>query len=223
MIKVVIVEDDPMVRMIAEKFISSLGEFEIAASFGKSQEAYEYLLEGKGDILILDMFLPEMDGLTLLKKLRENEVWIETIFVTASSGLDEIERASQLGALDYLVKPFSFKRLRASLKKYLDKREAVYGKENLTQDEIDRIFHSHDKKSVITSKGIQEGTLNKITEVLERDTTKEWSIKEVADILDTSVVTVKKYLDYLMEVGKVESTLHYKSVGRPQHMYKLII
>ncbi len=222
MIKVIIVEDDPMVRMITEKFVSSLGDFELAASFGMGEEAYDYILEGNGDLLILDMYLPEMDGLTILKKLREKEIWIETIFVTAASNLEEIEKASQLGALDYLIKPFSFARLRASFKKYLDKKKTTYGKENLTQEEVDKIFLS-DKKNVATSKGIHESTLNKIMNILEEDISKEWSTKEISEIMDTSVVTVKKYLDYLTEIGKLESTLHYKSVGRPQYKYKVTI
>jgi response regulator of citrate/malate metabolism len=223
MIKVIIVEDDPMVRMITEKFVFSLDGFELEASFGEGIEAFEYISKGNGDLLILDMYLPGMDGLTILKKLRSNEIGIETIFVTAASNHDEIEKASQLGALDYLIKPFNFERLRTSFKKYLEKRDAVYGKENLTQQEVDKIFFSSNKKSTITSKGIQEATLNKIISILEEDISREWSSKEVSEKVDTSVVTVKKYLDYLTEIGKVESTLHYKSVGRPQCKYKVII
>jgi response regulator of citrate/malate metabolism len=222
MIKVIIVEDDPMVKMITEKFVSSTGEFTVEASFGDGEEAYNYISQGNGELLILDMYLPGMDGLTLLKNLRENEVWIETIFVTAASNLEEIEKASQLGALDYLIKPFSFARLRSSFKKYLDKKETTYGKECLTQEDVDKIFLT-DKKNVATSKGIHESTLNKIMNILEEDRSKEWSTKEVAQKMDSSVVTVKKYLDYLTETGKVESTLHYKSVGRPQYRYKITI
>ncbi|WP_372713536.1 response regulator [Ilyobacter sp.] len=222
MIKVIIVEDDPMVKMITEKFVSSTGEFTVEASFGDGEEAYKYISQGNGELLILDMYLPGMDGLTLLKNLRENEVWIETIFVTAASNLEEIEKASQLGALDYLIKPFSFARLRSSFKKYLDKKETTYGKECLTQEDVDKIFLT-DKKNVATSKGIHESTLNKIMNILEEDRSKEWSTKEVAQKMDSSVVTVKKYLDYLTETGKVESTLHYKSVGRPQYRYKITI
>lgn len=222
MIKVIIVEDDPMVRMITEKFVSSLDGFELEASFGEGKEAFEYISSGKGDLLILDMYLPGMDGLTLLKNLRANEIGIETIFVTAASNLEEIEKASQLGALDYLIKPFNFSRLRTAFKKYLDKKETVYGKDNLTQQEVDKIFLSS-KKTTVTSKGIQEATLNKIIGILEEDISREWSSKEVSEKINTSVVTVKKYLDYLTEVGKVESTLNYKSVGRPQCMYKIII
>lgn len=222
MIKVIIVEDDPMVKMITEKFVSSTGEFTVEASFGDGEEAYDYISKGNGDLLILDMYLPGMNGLTLLKNLRENEIWIETIFVTAASNLEEIEKASQLGALDYLIKPFSFSRLRSAFKKYLDKKETTYGKECLTQEDVDKIFMS-DNKNVTTSKGIHESTLNKIVCILEEDRTKEWSTKEVALKVDSSVVTVKKYLDYLTETGKVESTLHYKSVGRPQYRYKITI
>jgi len=222
MIKVIIVEDDPMVKMITEKFVSSTGEFKVEASFGDGEAAYEYISKGKGDLLILDMYLPGMDGLTLLKNLRENEIWIETIFVTAASNLEDIEKASQLGALDYLIKPFNFARLRSSFKKYLDKKETTYGKESLTQEDVDKIFLG-DKKNVVTCKGIHESTLKKIISILEEDRSKEWSTKEVAERVDSSVVTVKKYLDYLTETGKVESTLHYKSVGRPQYKYKLNI
>lgn len=222
MIKVIIVEDDPMVRMITEKFIASLGSFKIEATYGDGKEAFEYLLEGNGELLILDMYLPGMNGLEILKGLREKNISIDTIFVTASNSLEEIEEASQLGAVDYLIKPFNFSRMRDSLKKHIARREMLFGKESLTQQEVDRIFHYVANETTV-SKGIQEITLKKIMKILGEAPNKEHSSKEVSEKLNTSVVTVKKYLDYLTETGRVESTLHYKSVGRPQCRYKLVM
>jgi len=230
MIDVVIIEDDPMVSMITEKIISSNDKFNVIKTFTSGEGVVEYLIENQIELIILDMYLPDTEGLDILEELREKEiekdVYVNAIFVTASNSKAHIKKAFQLGVVDYLIKPFEFERLEMGLNRYLAKKsEKSIDKNLLTQEELDNLYHnSHDTKPIRSlPKGISKTTLNKIMEVVMSDTEKEWSSKEVADIIDSSTVTVKKYLDYLSEVGKIKSDIYHGTVGRPEVKYKIIV
>lgn len=222
MIDVVIIEDDPMVSMITEKIINSVGEFRVVKTFKEGKKAIKYLEKNHVELIILDMFLPDTNGLVTLETIRKKKVGVEVIFLTASNNTVEIERAFKLGAIDYLIKPFDFNRLKDSLGRYLNKKTNISGKEVLSQGEVDKLFLRNKTKGS-SVKGISEKTLKKIMDVLLLDSSKEWSSKEISDILNTSTVTVKKYLDYLMELGRVENSIYYGSVGRPEYKYKVIL
>jgi len=222
MIDVVIIEDDPMVSMITEKIINSVGEFRVVKTFKEGKPAIKYLEKNHVELIILDMFLPDTNGLVTLETIRKKKIGVEVIFLTASNNTAEIERAFKLGAIDYLIKPFDFNRLKDSLGRYLNKKSNISGKEVLSQGEVDKLFLRNKTKGS-SVKGISEKTLKKIMDVLLLDSSKEWSSKEISDILNTSTVTVKKYLDYLMELGRVENSIYYGSVGRPEYKYKVIL
>jgi len=229
MIDVVVIEDDPMVSRITEIIINKEKEFNVIKTFFSSDGVVEYLIENKIELIILDMYLPDTIGLDLLEDIREKEkksgLFINTIFVTASNDKSHIERAFQLGVVDYLIKPFEFERLKLALKRYLIKKNSILEANNLTQKELDGIYHGKinekDSNSLVP-KGINSKTLEKVKETIRLNPGKEWSAKEMSEILDTSSVTVKKYLDYLVELGKIKSDISYGSVGRPEVKYKNI-
>lgn len=223
MLKVLIVEDDPMVRMLTVKFIRSLNKFHLVGDFGTSSEALDYFKSNDADLLILDMFLPDMRGLELLKELRKKEIWCDVIFVTASNSSKDIEQAFHLGITDYLVKPFSFDRLKESLDRCIAINENFRSKKELTQREIDKYHLIDDSNTTDSIKGIQNSTLTKILNIITGNPSHEWSVREVSDKSDISIVTVKKYLDHLVKTGRITSHLCYKSVGRPQFLYKFIL
>ncbi len=225
MLKVLIVEDDPMVRMLTVKFLRSIEGFKVAKDCGNAADALSYLESHDVDLIVLDMFLPDMKGINLLKEIRKRELWVSVIFVTASNTSEDIQRSFNLGAIDYLVKPFSFDRLRDTILKYRSTIEGFRSKAELTQGEIDR-YRGRDevgKLEVERPKGIQNSTLEKILGLLKDNSDREWSSKEVSKELDISVVTIKKYLDYLEKLGRITSHLSYQSVGRPQILYKFLI
>jgi len=222
MINVVIIEDDPMVSMITEKIINSVEKFRVIKTFKEGKKAVKYLEKNGVELIILDMFLPDTNGLITLETIRNKKINAEVIFLTASNNTAEIERAFKLGAIDYLIKPFDFNRLKDSLGRYLNKKTNVSGKRVLNQSEVDKLF-LRNKTEGGSVKGISEKTLKKIVDILLLDSSKEWSSKEISDILNTSTVTVKKYLDHLMELGRVENSIHYGSVGRPEYKYKVIL
>jgi len=229
MIDVVIIEDDPMVSMITEKIINANKNFNVLKIFPSGVGVIDFIMENKVELIILDMYLPDTEGLDILEELRiqerDTQHITNTIFITASNDKKHIERAFQLGIVDYLIKPFEFERLEEALSRYLTKKSASTTNKNiLTQDELDNLYHSNTAKvNLELPKGISEKTLEKVFNAILSDPTKEWSSKDVADFIDSTTVTVKKYLDYLAESGKIRSNIYHGTVGRPEVKYKVKI
>jgi two-component system, LytTR family, response regulator LytT len=111
-LKTVIVDDEfPAIQLIKE-YCRKIETIEIAASFSKALEAFEYLKENKTDILLLDIQMPLMSGIEVLRRLPEKPM---CIFITANP--DYAVKAYELDVIDYLVKPVSFERFKKSIDK----------------------------------------------------------------------------------------------------------
>ena len=80
------------------------------------EDALDYLLSGEYDCAILDVMMPKMDGFTVLKKLREKHITIPVMMLTAKSEIDDKVEGLDLGANDYLTKPFESRELLARLR-----------------------------------------------------------------------------------------------------------
>ncbi|AOO65729.1 response regulator transcription factor [Sulfurospirillum halorespirans] len=107
--KILLLEDELMLRSSIEEYLEALGHKVIA--FGNGEEAYEAIKKDAFDLLLLDINIPKMSGLSLLKALNEIEHAFPTIFISANVDIDDISQAFELGASDYLKKPFHLKEL----------------------------------------------------------------------------------------------------------------
>lgn len=220
MYKVLVVEDDPMVRMINEQYVRMNKDFCIASSVKNGQEALDYLKENKVDLVILDVFMPFMNGVEFLKKLREQKLKTEVIMVTAANDTATLEETMHLGVIDYLVKPFALERFQVALEKFTAKMNAISGSAVLDQNLIDSIIsHSPQKKSKEYPKGIQEKTLERIKNCFENKN--DWhSVELIAEKLGISIVTVRHYVNYLVKEGFLQESINYETGGRPSMLYK---
>ena len=220
MYKVLVVEDDPMVRMINEQYVCMNKDFCIASSVKTGQEALDYLKENKVDLVILDVFMPFMNGVEFLKKLREQKLKTEVIMVTAANDTATLEETMHLGVIDYLVKPFALERFQVALEKFTAKMNAINGSDVLDQNLIDSIIsNSPQKKSKEYPKGIQEKTLERIKTCFENKN--DWhSVELIAEKLEISIVTVRHYVNYLVKEGFLQESINYETGGRPSMLYK---
>lgn len=220
MYKVLVVEDDPMVRMINEQYVCMNKDFCIASSVKNGQEALDYIKENKVDLVILDVFMPFMNGVEFLKKLREQKLKTEVIMVTAANDTATLEETMHLGVIDYLVKPFALERFQVALEKFTAKMNAISGSAVLDQNLIDSIIsHSPQKKSKEYPKGIQEKTLERIKNCFENKN--DWhSVELIAEKLGISIVTVRHYVNYLVKEGFLQESINYETGGRPSMLYK---
>ena len=129
MYKVLIVEDDPMVAMINEQYVCKNKNFCVAKTCRNGQEALDFLTgtdDGKNvDLVIMDVFMPLMNGIETLKKIREKKIAAEVIMVTAANDSATIEETMHLGVIDYLIKPCAYDRFQVALEKFVSKLDIV--------------------------------------------------------------------------------------------------
>lgn len=221
MYKVLIVEDDPMVAMINEQYIKRNKNFEIVGKCSDGLSALDFLENNAVDLLILDVFMPKMDGFEMLRKIRNRQITVDAIMVTAANERESLEEALHLGIVDYLVKPFAFDRFQMALEKYVAQNNALKDIDTLNQKSIDHIIDNSRKKSDdLYPKGIQEKTLQLIMEYLKANDGVWFTGDEIAGKVGLTGVTVRRYMNYLAESGRVISEMDYETGGRPCMRYK---
>jgi len=224
MYKVLIVEDDPMVAMINEQYIKRNKSFEIVGKCNDGGSAIAFLENNEVDLIILDVYMPKMDGFETLRRIRKNQIDVDAIVVTAANDRESLEEALHLGIVDYLVKPFNFDRFQMALEKYIAQENALNCIDMLNQKNIDYIMDNSRKKSDnLFPKGIQEKTLQLVMEYLKDNAGTWFTGDEVAEKIGLTGVTVRRYMNYLAESGKVISEMNYETGGRPCMKYKVEI
>ena len=160
MINVLVVEDDPMVAQLHEHYLSQIKGFELCDIAGNGDEALSLLAENSYDLLILDVFMPTMDGLQLLAKIREAGYDVDVIIVSAANDKDKIKLALRLGAVDYIIKPFEFERFNLALNNYLKRYHIVEDQTVLVQSELDKTIIRQEEQVVVSlPKGLDKNTL----------------------------------------------------------------
>ncbi|WP_195973013.1 response regulator [Clostridium thermobutyricum] len=224
MINVLIVEDDPMVALINKKYLEEIGEIKTFGPLITKNEIFDIIEKENIDLIIMDVFLPKENGLDILKALRENGKVTDVIMVTAANTVDELKKAFSLGIVDYLVKPFEFDRFKDSIIKYKKKREVFLKDKSLNQEDLDYILNQNNNlngKENNLPKGLNKRTLEKIIEFLESNKNEIWTLRELAEKIKISNVTIKKYMDYLENENKLEVKMTCGNIGRPELKYKL--
>lgn len=219
--RILIVEDDPMVAHIHKLYLEKLKSFEIVAVIDNGFDAFSYIMEHSNDIdlVILDVHMPRLSGLEMLKLLREENNEISVIPITAINDNNTISEFMNLGVIDYLVKPFSQERFNQAVFKCELKYKMFSSNSNLSQSEIDKIFSTKTDNSL--PKGLQEDTLNYIVSKLEDFKGKFVDIEDIASLTSLSKVSLRKYLDYLIELGGISKRIDYGPVGRPKYKYHI--
>ena len=183
----------------------------------------EHIREAAPDLVLLDVFLPYGSGVKILQELRQGELPVDVILVTAANDTRTIHQCLRLGAIDYIIKPFDLERLETSLNNYRRLRFLLSGEQEVSQTDIDHIA-AKDTLSPAAKppipKGIHPLTLNQVTAFLIKQQ-QPLSSDEIAEGLSMSKITVWRYLEYLVEqkIMNVEQT--YGAVGRPRRFYSV--
>jgi DNA-binding response OmpR family regulator len=102
--KILVVDDDPDVRMATRDFLSSKGYEVVVAEGGR--EALRLLDASPPDVVLLDVAMPDLDGMETLKRIVATHPTMPVIMVTANADIEITSKVLQLGAADYVPKPF---------------------------------------------------------------------------------------------------------------------
>lgn len=226
MINVMIVEDDPMVREINSKFIKKLDVFHLSKAVSNITEAQKFISECKIDLILLDLYLPKENGIDFLKWLRKEEIKVDVILITADKSSSMIQEAFRYGAVDYLIKPFTFERFKESLTNYNERYHNINSLDIIDQNILDKYIskniaeNERDVNDNDLAKGINKYTYKIIWKELVNLIDVYATAEEVSEKSGVARVTVRKYLEFMEKEGKVEKLVEYGKIGRPQHKYR---
>ena len=159
--------------MINEQYVNRNKAFRVVEKCRDGKSALEYLESNDVDLIILDVYMPLMDGFETLRQIRKNKKSVDIIMVTAANDRASLEEALHLGVVDYLVKPFTYDRFRIALDKYVSQVAALKDLDTLDQKNIDFIIESaHKNGGELYPKGIQEKTLQTILNEMKNNPSK---------------------------------------------------
>lgn len=231
--RIILIEDDPMVREVNRQFIERVPGFELVAMARNGKEGLDLIEALHPDLVLMDIFMPELDGLETFKEIRKKDFNIDVIAVTAANDMATIQQVLHLGVFDYIIKPFTFERIEQTLLNYKQfKLRAMDGKD-LTQQELDSLMHKQmggnlqsEKKRVFPEqlelpKGLNKATLEKVLQFIE-EKPEGVSAEEVAQAIGVARVTARRYLDFMEKQKLIEMESEYGSVGRPVNKYFLL-
>ncbi len=224
MIKVLIVEDDPMVAEFNKRYLEQVGGFELIAIAPSVADALNILDHQKIELILLDIFMPGMNGFDLLAEIRQLGQGVDVIVVSAACDSQSIKKALRYGAVDYLIKPFEFERFNTALSTYRDWVKMTKGQEKLSQAELDiRLLHPNPLPvHSELPKGLTRNTLKTVWESIQAMKEHSFSTEEMANRIGVSRVSMRKYLAFLTDIGVIEMEVIYGSVGRPVYQHRCI-
>ena len=221
MIGVLVVDDDFMVARVHTGFVERVPGFSVVGTAHTGSEALSAIASLRPDLVLLDIYLPDISGLEVLRRLRENQSPVDVLVVTAARDVDTVRGALRGGAVHYVVKPFSFDTLRDGLERYAAAWQRLSAAGSPAQVDVDRLFDTLRPGEVTLPKGLNPATAELIVTVLRSSAT-DLSAAECATLAGLSRVSTRRYLEHLARTGKAEVRPRYGGTGRPEHRYRWI-
>ncbi|GGB54275.1 response regulator [Fictibacillus barbaricus] len=222
--EVFIVEDDIRIAEINRKFVEKVPGFSVCGIALNEDEAKEQIAILKPDLVLLDIFFPDMNGLDFLRWIRSEFRGIEVIMVTAATEVDTLKHALSDGVFDYIVKPVIFQRFKDTLLNFHEYKKSILqlsADKEINQNLIDSIL-KREKAEIEPSylpKGIDPITLEKVISMLTQYK-KGYTAEVLGERIGTSRTTARRYLEYLVSEQKATADISYGGVGRPERIYK---
>lgn len=225
-IEVLIIEDDFRVAEINRQLVEQVDGFSVTGVAKTASEALSFLEQGNNvpSLIILDVYIPDSEGLKLFWTLRTNYPQIEIIMLTAAKEVTTVEETLRGGIFDYIVKPVDFSRFEQTLIRYREQKLILSLKTELEQEDIDRLTGLLTKSAVqkvspVLPKGIDPLTLESIQTFLKDNPNAGVNTVETGKAVGVSRSTARRYLEYLVSIEEAQTVLNYGDVGRPERQY----
>jgi response regulator of citrate/malate metabolism len=221
MIRVLIVEDEPIAADAHQRYVQRVPGFEVAGVAHRCSEALRFQERDPVDLILLDLYLPDGHGLALCRALRAAGHTVDVIVITSARDLDTVRGAVSVGVVQYLLKPFTFGTLRGKLEQYarfrssLDQPAGAVG-----QADVDRALSLlRGPGEAVLPKGMTTDTLAAVAQAL-RQAAEPLAAETVGRAAGVSRVTARRYLEHLVDSGLATCRSHYGQVGRPERRYR---
>ena len=144
--KILLVEDDPCFGSVLKSYLQ-LSDYEVTLCVN-GNEGLEAFRKERFDICLLDVMMPEMDGFTLGKKIREIDSSFPFVYITAKSLKEDMKQGYEIGADDYIIKPFDSELLILKIKAILSRCEHDSGEDRLKVIQIGRYDFNTELRTV---------------------------------------------------------------------------
>ncbi len=213
-IDVVIVDDDFRVAGLHRDIVSATAGYRVVGTAGTRGEAERAIADLRPQLLLVDVYLPDGDGIELLRR-----VDVDAIVLSAATDADTIRRAFRAGAFGYLVKPFPDDRLVELIRGFARYRNLLGPGAEADQETIGRARRALLGGEGAGGVGGRSATETAVLEALASADT-DLSAPEVARRLGISRATAQRYLAALARDGTATVSLSYGSTGRPEHRFR---
>lgn len=226
MFKVIIVEDDPMVASINKQFTEATESFHVEEVFSNALSALDYLKNSPADLILLDYYMNGMNGKEFMDHLHAMGIAPAVIMVTSANESDTVLAMLRRGVIDYLVKPFEYQRFKAALERFQARYEKLRSATApMDQGYIDALLSSPSAEISTQpahelAKGMNEKTLEMVRLFFRENTDGAYTSEQIAEHLGLSRITIRRYVNYLVDTQEIESSIDYKTGGRPSIKYK---
>ena len=171
MISVLIVEDETTAAEALIEYVGRVSGFEVIGNARTGADALDQMAADGVDLLLLDIYLPDMSGLELLRMLRAAGNTVDVIAVTVANDLSVVKASVALGVVQYVVKPFTFNTVRRRLKRYQEYQNLLTEQALLlAQQEIDHLLNTlRDADPGSLSRGISPESLHAVVSALTEE------------------------------------------------------
>ncbi|WP_433314459.1 response regulator [Micromonospora chersina] len=220
MIDVLVVDDDFMVARIHRGFVERIDGFQVVGTASTGEEAVAAVDRLRPDLVLLDLYLPDMFGLDVVTRIRAARHDCDVLVISAAREAEAVRRAVRYGAVNYLLKPFGFDELRTRLEQYAARRTALRAAVVADQADVDRVLSRSGSPAAtaILPRGLSPETAELVERAL-REHEGTLSASECADRVGISRVSARRYLEHYAGSGRAEVTLKYGAAGRPERRY----
>lgn len=226
MIHVLIVDDDAMVADLNRQYVDRVEGFcccGIATSLAEA-EAVLHSPARQVDLILLDVYMQRDSGLSLLPTIRASGRKTDVIMITSASDASTLQTAMHYGVVDYLIKPFQFPRFAEALNGWCKKKQLMESHQYYEQADVDRLLRGGAPEladSRRLPKGLTPQTLRTLCLWIDAHPGTEFSTDDLANAVNISRVSCRKYLIWLAQVNILHTSIHYGATGRPVYRYRL--
>jgi len=221
-LRIAIVEDDPQNVEIQRRFLQRIANTELCGIAHSVQEAQDLVDVFAPQLVLLDVHLPDGNGLELLRQWRMANQQVDVILITAAKEVDTLRTALHAGVFEYILKPLAFDRLEDAINRYSKHRARLNQLEMIQQDQVDAVMPINDVsgqgKSIRPPKGIDALTLDKVRARMQH--IEHLNAEELGVEIGASRTTARRYLEYLVSTQELVAEVSYGQVGRPERRYR---
>ena len=221
-IRTLIVDDDPKIAEIHHRFTQKVNGFEVVGIATSIKEARELIEVLEPDLILLDIYFPQENGIDLLWEIRSRQKPVDIVLITAAKEIEPLRQAMRGGVFDYIIKPALISRFQATLQRYLKTREqmvTIGSIDQQTADQITKVTTTETALPPVLPKGIDAISLAKVRKVFADYPNAKFSADQVGLEIGMSRSSARRYLEYLFETGWLGADISYGIVGRPERNF----